>query len=156
MLFSGLRSAEVRALAADYVDIALGWVRVLRKGEKERRVPVDREVCALVQSYLLTERPESGSLALFFVAKSPTRGQPLTAARCGLCSAITAARSGVSAGNPHALRHTFGTRSRRPASICRSCRRCSATTTSTLLLTYVHLAPAHSALSYDAARTHQN
>jgi integrase len=55
MLFSGLRSAEVRALAVDDVDIALGWVRVLGKGEKERRVPTDREVCALVQTYQLTE-----------------------------------------------------------------------------------------------------
>ncbi len=80
MLFSGLRSAEVRGLAADDVDIALGWVRVMGKGEKERRVPVDREVCALVQSYLLTERPESDSRTLFLVAKGPTRGRPLTAA----------------------------------------------------------------------------
>lgn len=40
MLFSGIRSAEVRALQASDVDIALGWVRVLGKGDKERRVPV--------------------------------------------------------------------------------------------------------------------
>lgn len=109
MLFSGLRSAEVRALAADDVDIALGWVRVLGKGEKERRVPVDREVCALVQSYLLTERPESPSRALFLVAKGPTRGQPLTAAGLRTVFRYHRVRAGVPAGNPHALRHTFGT-----------------------------------------------
>ncbi len=57
MLFSGLRSAEVSGLAVDDVNIALGWVRVLGKGEKQRRVPVDREVCGLVQSYVLSERP---------------------------------------------------------------------------------------------------
>lgn len=51
MLFSGLRSGEVLALSVDDVDIALGWVRVLGKGDKERRVPVDREVAGLVQSY---------------------------------------------------------------------------------------------------------
>ncbi len=65
MLFSGLRSGEVRALAVNDVDIALGWVRVLGKGDKERRVPVDREVCGLVQSYVLTERPDSEHRALF-------------------------------------------------------------------------------------------
>jgi integrase/recombinase XerC len=62
MLFSGLRSAEVRGLAVDDVDIALGWVP--GKGDKERRVPADREVCGLVQSYVLSERPDSEHRAL--------------------------------------------------------------------------------------------
>lgn len=34
MLFSGLRSAEARALAVDDVDIALGWVRVQGKATR--------------------------------------------------------------------------------------------------------------------------
>ena len=118
MLFSGFRSAEVRALAVEDVDIALGWVRVLGKGEKERRVPVDREVCALVQSYLLTERPESDSRALFLVAKGPTRGQPLTAAGLRPCSLPP--RAGRGAGRQPAraaahVRHRAGRGRRRSA-----------------------------------------
>jgi site-specific recombinase XerD len=58
MLFSGLRSCELLGLEVGDVDIPRGWVRVMGKGEKERRVPVDREVAALIQTYLLSERPE--------------------------------------------------------------------------------------------------
>jgi site-specific recombinase XerC len=41
MLFSGLRSAEVLALAVADVDIPRGWIKVIGKGDKERRVPLD-------------------------------------------------------------------------------------------------------------------
>ena len=42
MLLSGLRSAEVLGLRIADVDIGGGWVRVTGKGDKERRVPLDR------------------------------------------------------------------------------------------------------------------
>lgn len=156
MLFSGLRSAEVRALAADDVDIALGWVRVLGKGEKERRVPVDREVCALVQSYLLTERPEGDSRALFLVAKGPTRGQPLSAAGLRTVFRYHRARSGVPAGNPHALRHTFGTALAEAGVDLPVMQALLGHDHVDSALTYVHLAPAHVRAAYDAARAHQH
>ena len=50
MLFSGLRSAEVLALAVADVDIPRGWIKVIGKGDKERRVPLDPDVAALVQA----------------------------------------------------------------------------------------------------------
>lgn len=71
MPFSGLRSCD--ALAVQDVDIARGWIRVDGKGKKERRVPVDREVAALIQNYLLAERPDTDGRALIIVAKGPTR-----------------------------------------------------------------------------------
>ena len=152
MLFSGLRSAEVRGLAADDVDIALGWVRVTGKGGKERRVPVDREVCALVQSYLLTERPDSTSRALFLVAKGPTRGQPLTAAGLRTVFRYHRARAGVPAGNPHALRHTFGTALAEAGVDLPVMQALLGHDHVDSVLTYVHLAPAHVRAAYDAAR----
>jgi site-specific recombinase XerD len=155
MLFSGLRSAEVRALAADDVDIALGWVRVLGKGEKERRVPVDREVCALVQSYLLTERPASTSRALFLVAKGPTCGQPLTAAGLRTVFRYHRVRSGVPAGNPHSLRHTFGTALAESGVDLPIMQALLGHDHVDSSLTYVHLAPAHVRAAYDAARAQQ-
>jgi site-specific recombinase XerD len=109
MLFSGLRSCEVLGLAVADVDIARGWLRVLGKGSKERRVPVDREVAGLIQSYLLTERPDTDSRALFIVAKGPTRGQPLTPAGLRRIFRYHRGTARVPAGHPHALRHTFGT-----------------------------------------------
>src|SRR5215475_12951690 len=75
MLFSGLRSAEVLGLAVADVDIPRGWIRVMGKGGKERRVPLDPDVAGLIQAYLLAERPETPSRALFVVANGPHRGR---------------------------------------------------------------------------------
>jgi len=155
MLFSGLCSAEVLALALEDVDIALGWARVLGKGEKERRVPVDREVAALVQSYLLTERPESHSRRLFLVAKGPTRGEPLTAAGLRTVFRYHRARAGVPAGNPHALRHTFGTALAEAGVDLAVLQALMGHDHTDSAMAYVHLAPAHVRASYDAARARQ-
>ena len=43
MLYSGLRSAEVLGLDVRDVDIGRGWLQVVGKGDKERRVPLDPE-----------------------------------------------------------------------------------------------------------------
>ena len=155
MLFSGLRSAEVRALAARDVDIALGWVRVQGKGGKERRVPVDREVCALVQSYVLGERPESESGVLFLVGKGPTRGQPLSAAGLRTVFRHHRKRAGVPAGNPRALRHTFGTALAEAGVDLPVMQALLGHDHVDSVLTYVHLAPAHVRAAYDAARARQ-
>ena len=109
MLFSGLRSAEALDLAVADVDIPRGWVRVMGKGGKERRVPLDPDVAGLIQAYLLAGRPETPSRALFVVAKGPHRGQPLTAAGLRTIFRYHRGRAGVPAGHPHALRHSFGT-----------------------------------------------
>lgn len=109
MLLSGLRSAEVLGLQISDVDIPRGWVRVIGKGDKERRVPVDAQVAGLVQTYLLVERPDTDSRALFVVVKGEHRGQPLTPAGLRTIFRYHRSRAGVPAGHPHALRHTFGT-----------------------------------------------
>lgn len=80
MPYCGLRSAEVLALDVAVVDIGGRWLRVIGKGQRERRVPLDADVASVMQVYLLAERPESGGGRLFLLAKGPNRGQPLTAA----------------------------------------------------------------------------
>lgn len=109
MLFSGLRSAEVLGLCIEDVDIARGWIRVIGKGDKERRVPVDPDVTGLIQAYLLAERPETDERMLFVVAKGPHRGQALTAEGLRRIFRYHRTKAGVPAGHPHALRHSFGT-----------------------------------------------
>lgn len=109
MLLSGLRSGEVLGLCVQDVDIARRWVRVIGKGDKERRVPIDHDVAGVIQTYLLTERPETEETALFVVAKGPNRGRPLTPAGLRTVFRYHRARAGVPGGHPHALRHSFGT-----------------------------------------------
>ncbi len=109
MLLSGLRSAEVLSLRVADVDIARRWVRVTGKGGKERSVPIDTDVAGAIQTYLLAERPDTDASALFVVAKGPNRGQPLTPAGLRTVFRYHRGQSGVAAGHPHALRHSFGT-----------------------------------------------
>jgi integrase/recombinase XerD len=109
MLYCGLRSAEVLGLNVADVDIGGRWLRVVGKGERERRVPLDADVASVTQVYLLAERPESGSGRLFLVAKGPNRGRPLTAAGLRTIFRYHRGLTGIVGGHPHALRHTFGT-----------------------------------------------
>ena len=109
MLFSGLRSAEVLALRIADVDIARGWARVAGKGGRERRAPIDVQVAGWVQTYLLTERPDTDITTLFVVTKGPHRGQPLTPAGLRTIFRYHRERAGVPGAHPHALRHSFGT-----------------------------------------------
>jgi site-specific recombinase XerD len=155
MLLSGLRSAEVLGLRVADVDIGRGWARVTGKGDKERRVPVDPDVAGLIQSYLLAERPATASTVLFIVAKGPHRGQPLTTA--GLRRVFRYHRdiSGVAAGHPHALRHTFGTALAEAGVDLAVLQALMGHDHVDSSAAYIHLAPAHVRAAYDAARDRQ-
>ncbi len=152
MLYCGLRSAEVLTLAVDDVDIGGRWLKVLGKGQRERRVPLDADVASVIQVYLLTERPESDSEQLFLVAKGPNRGQPLTPAGLRTIFRYHRELTGITGGHPHALRHTFGTALAEAgvdlAVMQALLGHAHVDTTSR----YVHLAPAHVKAEFDAAR----
>jgi integrase/recombinase XerC len=155
MLLSGLRSAEVLGLRVADVDIGRGWVRVMGKGDKERRVPPDPGVAGLIQSYLLAERPETASRALFVVAKGPHRGQPLTAAGLRRVFRYHREISGVAAGHPHALRHSFGTALAEAGVDLPVLQALMGHDHVDSSAAYIHLAPAHVRAAYDAARDRQ-
>lgn len=155
MLFSGLRSAEVLALDVTDVDIGRGWVRVTGKGDKERRVPLDPDVAGLVQAYLLAERPETASAALFIVAKGPTRGQRLTPAGLRRVFRYHRERSGVPAGHPHALRHSFGTALAEAGVDLAVMQALMGHDHVDSAAAYTHLSPQHVRRAYDDARARQ-
>ncbi len=155
MLFSGLRSAEVLGLEVRDVDIGRGWVRVVGKGDKERRVPLDPDVASLIQSYLLAERPDTTSEKLFVVAKGPHRGQPLTSAGLRRVFRYHRERSGVAAGHPHALRHSFGTALAEVGTDLPVIQALMGHDHVDSAAAYIHLAPTHIRAAYDAARARQ-
>jgi site-specific recombinase XerD len=155
MVFCGLRSGEVLALEVADVDIGGRWLRVTGKGAKERRVPLDVEVAGVIQTYLLAERPETSSRRLFVVAKGPNRGQPLTPA--GLRTIFRYHRSitGVTAGHPHALRHTFGTALAEAGVDLAVMQALLGHAHVDTTARYIHLAPVHVKAEFDAARDRQ-
>jgi site-specific recombinase XerD len=155
MLFSGLRSAEVLALAVTDVDIARGWVRVAGKGGRERRVPVDAQVAGWIQTYLLAERPDTDVAALFVVAKGPHRGRPLTAAGLRTIFRYHRDKTGVAAGHPHALRHSFGTALAEAGVDLAVIQALLGHAHVDSSVGYIHLAPVRVRAAYDAARDRQ-
>lgn len=155
MLFSGLRSAEVLGLSVTDVDIGRGWVRVIGKGDKERRVPLDPDVAGLVQAYLLAERPETQVRKLFVVAKGPHRGQPLSAEGLRRVFRYHRERAGVAAGHPHALRHSFGTALAEAGVDLAVMQALMGHDHVDSAAAYIHLSPAHVRWSFDEARARQ-
>jgi site-specific recombinase XerD len=155
MLFSGLRSAEVLGLDVTDVDIGRGWVRVIGKGDKERRVPLDPDVAALVQAYLLAERPETTEAKLFVVAKGPHRGRPLSAEGLRRVFRYHRERAGVVAGHPHALRHSFGTALAEAGVDLAVMQALMGHDHVDSAAAYIHLSPAHVRRAYDEARARQ-
>jgi site-specific recombinase XerD len=155
MLYSGLRSAEVLGLAVRDVDVGRRWVRVLGKGDKERRVPLDAEVAGTIQTYLLVERPETETDALFVVAKGPTRGQPLSPAGLRTVFRYHRELTGVMAGHPHALRHSFGTALAEAGVDLAVIQAMMGHDHVDSAAAYIHLAPTFLRAEFDAARTRQ-
>lgn len=155
MLFSGLRSAEVLGLHVNDIDIARGWAKVIGKGDKERRVPVDPEVAALVQAYLLAERPETSETTLFVVAKGPHRGRPLSPEGLRRIFRYHRERAGVPAGHPHALRHSFGTALAESGTDLAVMQALMGHDHVDSVAVYIHLSPQHVRRAYDQARARQ-
>jgi integrase/recombinase XerD len=155
MLYCGLRCCEVLALAVTDVDIGGRWLTVHGKGGKERRVPVDGDLAAVIAAYLLTERPDTPTPALFVVGKGPTRGQPLTTAGLRTIFRYHRGTSGVGAGAPHALRHTFGTALAEAGVDLAVMQALLGHAHLDTTARYIHLAPTHVKAEYDAARARQ-
>lgn len=153
MLYCGLRSAEVLGLEVSDVDIGGRWLKVIGKGQRERRVPLDADVASVIQVYLLAERPESEVGRLFLVAKGPNRGRALTAA--GLRTIFRYHRdvTGIVGGHPHALRHTFGTALAEAGVDLAVMQALLGHAHVDTTARYIHLAPAHVKAEFDAART---
>jgi integrase/recombinase XerD len=152
MLYCGLRSCEVLGLGVADVDIGGRWLLVTGKGQRERRVPLDRDVASVIQVYLLAERPETGSDRLFIVAKGPTRGQPLTAAGLRTVFRYHRAITGVTGGHPHALRHAFGSALAEAGvdlAVMQALLGHAHVDTTAI---YIHLSPTHVKAEFDAAR----
>tara|TARA_B100000686_G_scaffold346804_1_gene434188 strand:- start:1999 stop:2841 length:843 start_codon:yes stop_codon:yes gene_type:complete len=107
---TGLRVSELIFLKVDNLNLQMGYVRTMGKGEKERVVPIGEIAKEAVDNYLLNGRP-------FFAKKRRSdylfltgRGEKMT--RQGFWKLIRqyAIKAGIKASvSPHGLRHAFAT-----------------------------------------------
>jgi site-specific recombinase XerD len=112
MLLAGLRRCEVLGLRLSDLSPGERRVRVHGKGGHERIVPVSVRFFASVANYLASERPDSGSEALFVVLKGARRGEPLSSAGLDQVLSDAVSRAGLRHVTCHQLRHTCLTRLR--------------------------------------------
>ncbi|HLK05865.1 MAG TPA: site-specific tyrosine recombinase XerD [Candidatus Acidoferrum sp.] len=111
---TGLRVSELTGLKVSDLDVKVGCVRCIGKGDKERVVPVGRKALGIVEKYLREGRPEllrgarNGLVSPFlFVNRSGAK-----ISRVGVWKILS--NYGRQAGlrlslTPHMLRHSFAT-----------------------------------------------
>jgi integrase/recombinase XerD len=111
---TGLRVSELLNLRISDVDVRMGCVRCIGKGDKERLVPIGRKAIAAVEAYLTGARPRflrygtpAPHAQLLFLTRSGRRLSRITiwkilhdyGVKLGLRGRLT----------PHKLRHSFAT-----------------------------------------------
>jgi integrase/recombinase XerD len=111
---TGLRVSELVNLKVSDMEMRMGCLRCIGKGDKERLVPVGRRALAAVQAYLEKSRPlllgkrQAGkAVPWLFVNRFGNR-----LSRIGVWRLLTAygRRAGIRARlSPHKLRHSFAT-----------------------------------------------
>ena len=108
---SGLRVSEAASLALDQLNLDVGFVRCLGKGNKERLVPLGQCAQATLRRYLETVRPgfvrRRPQTQAVFVNRS---GGRLTRQRMWQLVKRYATAAGLTKRiGPHTLRHSFAT-----------------------------------------------
>jgi integrase/recombinase XerD len=116
LLYStGMRVSELVNLRVSDLEMRMGCLRCIGKGDKERLVPVGRKALAAVQQYLAEARPEllragrpgAPPPQSLFINRSGNR-----ISRIGIWRILTqhGRRAGIRANlSPHKLRHSFAT-----------------------------------------------
>ncbi len=106
----GLRASEAVGLKLNQVDIKVGYVRIIGKGNKERIVPMGEIAIEWLTRYLKSGRPRLlGKRASYFVFVGRA-GRPLTRQRFWQLIKQYSRSAGIDRDiSPHVLRHSFAT-----------------------------------------------
>jgi len=107
---AGLRVSELLSLKISDVDLNLGYVRCIGKGNKERVVPIGGRAIETVKNYLTVARPQwvknNQERTLFLNQK----GRPLTRQWFWQMINKRARKAGINKHiSPHTVRHSFAT-----------------------------------------------
>ncbi len=111
---SGLRVSELVSLRVSDLDVRMGCLRCIGKGDKERLVPVGRKAMSAVEHYLKTSRPQllqkrTGSQPVPYLFLN-NRGIRIGRIAVWRMLAVAGRMAGIrGALSPHKLRHSFAT-----------------------------------------------
>ena len=104
---TGMRLSELLNLQIGQLDAPNGHVKVLGKGNKERIIPLGKELMGDLQNYIATRPPTPPGVGHVFVSK---KGKPLYAKYIYTLVHKKLARvTTIDKKSPHVLRHTFAT-----------------------------------------------
>ena len=108
LLDTGLRVSELCNLKLDNVWLEDGMLKVLGKGNKERLIPIGKQVQRFLWRYINRYRPEAVTANSNFVFLTKD-GRPLTKDRVEKIMTYYGRKAGISGVrcSPHTCRHTF-------------------------------------------------
>lgn len=107
---SGLRVTELISLATDDVNLELGYVRCVGKGNRERIVPVGEQAIEAVERYLAFGRRELAGASEDNYLFITNRGTAMTRQAFWKMLKRRALEVGISSDiTPHTIRHSFAT-----------------------------------------------
>jgi integrase/recombinase XerD len=110
MYASGLRVSELVGLRLGDLDLAVGIVRIIGKGDKERLVPVGDAAAAGLRAYLRDGRPRLTASPPSDVLFLGRHGRGLTRQMFWSVIKKAALNAGITKPvTPHTLRHSFAT-----------------------------------------------
>jgi integrase/recombinase XerC len=103
---TGMRVSELVNLKTSQVDYAYNHIKVLGKGNKERIIPVNKELIPNLQDYI-KHKPGGDSISQVFVNE---KGKPLYARQVyNMVKKNLSLVTTVNKKSPHILRHSFAT-----------------------------------------------
>ena len=107
---TGMRVSELTDLTMENVNLAVGYLRCMGKGRRERIIPIGRTAIRAVKAYLRQSRPaieSSQSARALFLSRT---GRPLDRTNVWRLVRKYAKRAGIKKHlYPHTLRHSFAT-----------------------------------------------
>ena len=104
--YTGMRISELINLKEGQIDVSYSHIKVLGKGNKERIIPINKELLNDLLNYI-GSKPEDADTGNVFVTE---RGKPLYAKQVyNLVKKNLATVTTVKKKSPHILRHSFAT-----------------------------------------------
>jgi len=110
MYATGMRASEVANLRLDNVNLDIGFVRCIGKGDKERIIPLGRKAKAAIESYLAKSRPSFAKKKEADVLFLSRLGKRISRQSLWKIIKKYARLAGIKKEMwPHILRHSFAT-----------------------------------------------